>query len=202
MSIYFLDTEPTEAAFFERELAGQRVHFVSRLAEVGDDAEVLSIFFHTRVTAAFLAAHPGLGLVATRSTRADHVDLEACRKRGVTVANVPSYGEHTVAEHTFALILTLSRRLRELIRPPERTDRIAYGEVRAFELRDKTLGVVGAGRIGGHVIRIARAFGMRVLAFDPSRPDPGGSGGRLRVCTLQTTAGGVTPHHPASSGTA
>ena len=83
-----------------------------------------------------------------------------------------TYGDHTVAEHTFALILTLSRRLRETIRPPERTDRIAYSDVRGFDLRDKTLGVVGAGRIGRHVIRIARAFGMRVLAFDPFLPIP------------------------------
>ncbi len=133
---------------------------------------VLSMFIHTPIDGAFLEKHPAIRLIATRSTGIDHIDLDACRARGITIANVPTYGDHTVAEHTFALILTLSRRLRETIRPPGETDRVAYSDVRGFDLRDKTLGVVGAGRIGRHVIRIARAFGMRVLAFDPYLPIP------------------------------
>ena len=166
MSIYFVDAEASDIAFFELALAGEDVRFVDRLSAVGPDARVLSLFIHTHIDARFLDAHPALKLIATRSTGADHVDIEACRARGVSVANVPSYGEHTVAEHTFALILTLSRRLREVIRTPGKTDRVSYEAVRAFELRDKTLGVIGAGRIGQHVIRMAKAFGMKVLTFD------------------------------------
>ena len=104
----------------------------------------------------------------------------------ITIANVPTYGDHTVAEHTFALILTLSRRLRETIRPPGETDRVAYSDVRGFDLRDKTLGVVGAGRIGRHVIRIARAFGMRVLAFDPYLPIPADQEGGFEYVPFET----------------
>ena len=166
MSIYFLDTEAGDAAYFEQTLAGQTLRFVERLSGVQADARVVSLFIHTQIDARFLAAHPELKLIVTRSTGTDHLDVDACRRSGVTVANVPSYGEHTVAEHTFALILTLSRRLREVIGTPGKTDRVAYEPVRAFELRGKTLGVIGAGRIGRHVIRMARAFGMKILTFD------------------------------------
>ncbi len=166
MSIYFLDAEAGDAAFFEHALAGETLRFMDRLSQVEADARVLSMFIHTHIDARFLDAHPALRLIATRSTGADHIDAAACRERGVTIANVPSYGEHTVAEHTLALILTLSRRMREVIGTPGKTDRVAYEPVRAFDLRGKTLGVIGAGRIGQHVIRMAKAFGMKVLTFD------------------------------------
>ena len=164
--IYFLDAEAGDAAFFEQALAGETLRFVDRPGRVGADARVLSLFIHTRIDAAFLDQHPDLKFIAARATGTDNIDADACRERGIAVANVPSYGEHTVAEHTWALILTLSRRLREVIGNPGKNDRVAYEPVRAFELRGKTLGVIGAGRIGQHVIRMARAFGMKVLTFD------------------------------------
>ena len=169
--IYFLDAEAGDATFFAGALVEETLQFVDRLGDVGADARVLSLFIHTHIDAPFLDAHPRLQLIATRSTGTDHLDEEACRARGITVANVPSYGEHTVAEHTLALILTISRRLREVIGQPGKTDRMSYEPVRAFELRGKTLGVIGAGRIGQHVIRMARAFGMKVLSFDVAQ-DP------------------------------
>ena len=144
------------------------------------------MFIHTPIDGAFLEKHPAIKFIATRSTGIDHIDLDACRARGIAIANVPTYGDHTVAEHTFALILTLSRRLRETIRPPGETDRVAYSAVRGFDLRDKTLGVVGAGRIGRHVIRIARAFGMRVLAFDPYLPIPADQEGGFEYAPFET----------------
>ncbi len=170
MSIYFLEVDPSDAAYFQAELPGHDVHFVSKPGRVGAGAEVVSVFIHTPVDRAFLEARPALRLVVTRSTGAEHIDLDACRERGVAVANVPSYGEHTVAEHTFALILALSRRLREVTGESAREGKLSYSAARAFELRGKTLGVVGAGRIGRHVITVAQAFGMRVLAFDIHAP--------------------------------
>ena len=166
MSIYFLETEASEVAFFEAAFPGHDLRFVPRLAAVGADAQALCLFIHLPVDDDFLRRHPALRLIATRSTGTDHLDLAACRARGVTVCHVPSYGEHTVAEHTFALILTLSRRLREVTVCPSQSRHLSYEATRAIELRGKTLGVVGAGRIGRHVIRMAEAFGMRVLAFD------------------------------------
>ena len=92
------------------------------------------------------------------------------RSRRVTVANVGNYGENTVAEHTFALILALSRRLRDS-EQAVRTGRFSRERLRGFDLRGKTLGVVGAGRVGLHVIRIGIGFGMQVIAYD-AQPHP------------------------------
>lgn len=130
------------------------------------DCEVLSVFVHSPVTAATLAALPSLKLVATRSTGYDHIDLDACRQRGIAVCNVPDYGSRTVAEHAFALLLAVARRL---MRATTRVRRGEFGSdgLRGIELAGKTFGVVGTGRIGAHAAAIARGFGMRVLATDP-----------------------------------
>lgn len=127
--------------------------------------EVLMPFIHSRVGEEELAAMPDLRLVATRSTGFDHVDLAAARERGVAVANVPAYGENTVAEHTFALILALSRKVHQAYVRTQRGDYTMEG-LRGFDLYGKTIGIVGAGSIGLHAIRIAKGFGMNVLAFD------------------------------------
>lgn len=134
------------------------------------EAEVVSPFVGSEVSAVVIAAMPRLRLVATRSTGFDHIDLEACRARGVAVCNVPDYGDPTVAEHAFALLLAVSRRIVEAAERTRRGDFRVEG-LRGFDLEGRTMGVVGAGRIGRRVIRIARGFGMTALAADP-RPDP------------------------------
>ncbi|MDI6856874.1 MAG: hydroxyacid dehydrogenase [Dehalococcoidia bacterium] len=129
------------------------------------DAEVVSVFIRSQITRTVLSELPRLRLIATRSTGYDHIDLQACDERGVTVSNVPSYGENTVAEHTFALILALSRNTH---RAYQRTvqGNFALEGLEGFDLKGKTLGVVGAGNIGLHVIRIAKGFAMEVLSYD------------------------------------
>jgi D-lactate dehydrogenase len=113
---------------------------------------------------------PKLRMIATRSTGFDHIDLAACQRRRIVVANVPAYGENTVAEHTFALILNLSRNVhKSYVRTLQNDFRIE--DLRGFDLKDKTLGVIGAGHIGMHVIKIAKGFGMHVLA-NARNPDP------------------------------
>ena len=137
---------------------------------LGPGVAVLSVFVGSRVGKAVLDACPDLRLVATRSTGFDHVDLDACARRGVAVANVPTYGENTVAEHTFALILALSRNVHKAWVRTQRHE-FSLAGLRGFDLRGKTLGVVGTGHIGLHVTKIGRGFGMDVLAADP-RPQP------------------------------
>jgi D-lactate dehydrogenase len=129
------------------------------------DIEVLSSFVNSRLTAEVLRNYPRLKLVATRSTGYDHIDLEYCRGRGILVSNVPDYGDSTVAEHTFALLLAVARNLVEAV---DRTRHGQFGQtgLRGLQLRGRTLGVIGTGRIGRRVIEIAKGFGLRVLAFD------------------------------------
>jgi len=161
----FVEVEDEAKAFFEEAFAAHEVSFAGRLDAVPEDTEVLSVFITERIDDAFLDTHPLIRLVATRSTGCDHIDLDACESRGVTVVNVGNYGENTVAEHTFALILSLSRRLRDS-EQAVRTGRFSRERLRGFDLRGRTLGVVGAGRVGLHVIRIGIGFGMHVIAYD------------------------------------
>jgi D-lactate dehydrogenase len=178
--ILLAEAAPEEAARLEAAFAGAGVDAELRAgaepvrdgaaAGLGPGVTVLSVFVGSRVTADVLAACPDLRLVATRSTGFDHVDLDACAAGGVAVANVPSYGENTVAEHTFALILALSRNVHKAWLRTQRGD-FSLDGLRGFDLRGRTIGLVGCGHIGLHVAKIARGFGMRVLAADP-RPQP------------------------------
>lgn len=170
MIIYFVDTEPAEQNFFAARMEGHIVHFVAYLEAVGEDAEIVSLFLNGSIDEPFLKAHGSLKLVAARCYSTDHIDLEACAVRQVAVCSVPAYCEVTVAEHTFALILALSRRLRELMLMPTRGG-FSYAACRGFDLGGKTLGIVGMGRIGRRVAALARGFAMEVLVSDPV-PDP------------------------------
>jgi D-lactate dehydrogenase len=133
------------------------------------EAEVVSTFVASKLSPDVLRRLPQLRLIATRSTGFDHVDLDYCREHGITVSNVPSYGDVTVAEHVFALLLAISRHVVDAV---ERTRRGAFTQVslRGFDLRGRCLGVIGVGRIGRRVIEIAKGFGMEIAAFD-ARPD-------------------------------
>ena len=137
-------------------------------AEAGT-CEILSTFIHGHLNETTLRGLPKLRMIATRSTGYDHVDLNYCRARGITLCNVPVYGDNTVAEHTFALILALSRKVIQA-HNRARTGDFSLSGLQGFDLRNRVLGVVGTGHIGIHVIRIARGFMMKVIAFD-SRPD-------------------------------
>lgn len=136
----------------------------SKLAEESQ-AEVVSVFVSSQVTREVLDTFPRLKLIAARSAGVDHIDLVACRERGITVVNVPRYGENTVAEHAFALILALSRKI---FQSYERTEKMNFDRdgLQGFDLAGKTLGVVGCGNIGRNVVRIGRGFLMNVVVYD------------------------------------
>ncbi|MBD3368394.1 MAG: hydroxyacid dehydrogenase [Candidatus Eisenbacteria bacterium] len=129
------------------------------------DAEVVSTFIYSDLSEKVLRKLPSLRLVATRSTGYDHVALDHCAEHGIAVANVPEYGCHAVAEHVFALLLTISHRIADAIDRTRKGDFSMKGLV-GFDLRGRTLGVVGTGSIGRCVIKIAGGFSMPVLAFD------------------------------------
>lgn len=167
---FFEIREPWERDYLGRELQSETLDFLAEpltaeTAELARAAEVVSVFIRSRVDAAVLDRLPALRLLTTRSTGYDHIDLAACAARGITVANVPHYGGNTVAEHTFGLILNLSRKI-HMAFERTRAGRFSLDGLEGMDLRGKLLGVVGAGSIGLRVIRIARAFGMRVLAYD------------------------------------
>ncbi|NTW46088.1 MAG: hydroxyacid dehydrogenase [Candidatus Moranbacteria bacterium] len=170
MRIACFETTPTDSDRLSVALSGNDLRFFpeplsEKNVELAKDCEAISVFIYSEVSADLLSRLPVLRAVATRSTGFDHIDLDACRKRDIAVMNVPSYGENTVAEHTFALILALSRNVHKSYARGRKGDYSIEG-LMGFDLKDKTLGVIGTGHIGLHVIRIAKGFGMHVLAFD------------------------------------
>ncbi len=174
MRVAFYEVKDWERAYLAERLPSDETHFESGPLSAPESnlrsLEALSVFIYSHVTREVLEALPDLKLIATRSTGFDHIDVEACRDRGIAIANVPSYGENTVAEHTMALLLMLSRKVHQSVLQM-RSGHVDLAELTGFDLQGKTIGVIGAGHIGLHVIRIARGFGMRVLAFDVHR-DP------------------------------
>lgn len=173
--IVFLEVEPWEQTFLTaRGLAQWRAQFYPDEAdrivlERIRDAEILSVFIYSDLDAALLNRLPNLKMIATRSTGFDHIDTAFCRRKGIVVCNVPTYGANTVAEHAFALILSLSRRIYQARARTIHGD-FSFQGLQGFDLMGKVLGVIGTGQIGRHVIRIANGFQMRVLAYD-IRPD-------------------------------
>lgn len=181
MKVAFFDVEPWQAEHLRDTLRhrGLDKHIDASFAEESlsdavlqrlQDYEAIAVFVWTKVSREVIEKLPKLRLILAMSTGYDHIDVEACAKHGIIVCNVPRYGENTVAEHTFALILTLSRKLREAYYQVQHGE-FSIRDLRGFDLYGKTLGVIGAGSIGLHVIRIGRAFGMHVLAYD-AKPQP------------------------------
>lgn len=132
--------------------------------ENAKNADGIVIFIYSNVSKEILDRLPNLKFIATMSTGFDHINIEECKRRNIVVSTVPTYGENTVAEHTFALIFAISRRIIESYERVKGGNFSPIG-LTGFDLFSKTLGVVGVGNIGTHVIRIAKGVGMDVLGF-------------------------------------
>jgi D-lactate dehydrogenase len=168
--IAFFEIEPWEREYLTLQLKKFDLVFFEHALQARDvkkisQATILSPFIYSRIDKRILSALPSLQYITTRSTGFDHIDIKTCRAKNIVVSNVPTYGENTVAEHTFALILALSRKICQSWERTRKGD-FSLENLRGFDLKGKTLGVIGVGHIGQHVIRIAKGFEMHVLAFD------------------------------------
>lgn len=175
MKISIFNTENSETKKFGKELKEHEVQtFKESIQDIDlalyKNSDIISVFIHSQVDKNIMDNMPDLKFITTRSTGFEHIDLDACKERGIQVSNVPFYGENTVAEHTFALILSLSRNIHKTYVRTIKNN-FSLDNLQGFDLKGKTLGVVGAGRIGMHVIRMAKGFGMNVLAFDINKND-------------------------------
>lgn len=169
MRIAFFEVKGWEEEYLRKGLSGHLLKFSDEKlnlenAQQAKDSEAISVFIYSKVDERIIQEISNLKLITTRSTGFDHIDIAACRKHGIVVCNVPSYGENTVAEHAFALILSISRGVCKTCSRFEHD--FSLEGLMGFDLKGKTIGVVGAGQIGLHVIRIAKGFGMNVLAYD------------------------------------
>ena len=137
-----------------------------QLAERIGDYDGILIRSATKMTAELIARAGRLHVIARAGVGVDNVDVEAATKRGIVVANAPESNVVTAAEHTMALLLALARNIPQayVSLTSGKWERSKFSGV---ELYEKTLGILGFGRIGQLVAARAHGFGMRVLAFDP-----------------------------------
>ena len=137
----------------------------------GADFDILGVFMDSPVDAQVIGSLPALKFIATLSTGFDHIDIKSAAEKGIPVSSVPGYGENTVAEFAFALILALSRKICEARSRVRHEKRFATDGLTGFDLAGKTLGVIGTGRIGKHAVRMGKGFNMNVVAYDVYRDD-------------------------------
>lgn len=169
MNIAFFELEPWEKEYVQQQLKGHTLFLslhplhqkdISRIK----DATCLCPHIYSDCSAKMLSQLPKLKYIATLSTGYDHIDLSYCKQKGIAVMNVPAYGENTVAEFTFALLLALTRKLYPSIKRVKEENEFSCVGLMGSDLLGKTIGVIGTGNIGRHVIRIAHGFEMNILA--------------------------------------
>lgn len=164
--IVFLDVDPQERSRVESAYPDTRfLPADADLAAECPDVQILSVFINTKLTRDVLATLPDLRLVCTRSVGFDHIDLGACKERGISVCHVPDYGSHVIAEHVFALLLGTLRHIGEGNRRVNEGV-FDYRGLKGMALNGKTIGIVGTGKIGRKVAQFAHGFDMRILAQD------------------------------------
>lgn len=168
--IAFFEVKDWESEYLKTRLKDHKISFYSEnLSEESlqkaEKAEGVSICIYSKISKKLLEKMPKLKAIFTRSTGFDHIDIEECKRREIAVYSVPSYGENTVAEHTFALILSLSRNIHKSYVRTMRDDFSIEG-LTGFDLKGKTIGIIGGGKIGMHVARMAKGFGMEALVYD------------------------------------
>jgi D-lactate dehydrogenase len=169
----FFNVDEKEQAVLSKEFAGEKTFELrfnqksldKHTACIAKEAGGIGIFIQSKITQEVLDHLPQLKIIATMSTGFDHIDLNACKARNISVSNVPSYGDNTVAEYVFGLIIALARKLKPTFDRVERGFFSRTG-LMGTDIKEKVLGLVGTGRIGSYVAKLGWAFGMRVIAYD------------------------------------
>jgi D-lactate dehydrogenase len=171
MKATFFEVPEKEQIIFTNLLAGFEVlFFEEKLSEENVEkalgSAIVSVFVNSVVDKNIIDVLPDLKFIATRSTGFDHIDKEYAASKGIEVSNVPAYGSKTVAEFAFALLLNLSRKIFDADRQLKEEGDFSIFKLQGFDLNEKTIGVIGTGKIGRNSIKIAKGFNMNVLAYD------------------------------------
>ncbi|MFA6177394.1 MAG: NAD(P)-dependent oxidoreductase [Candidatus Paceibacterota bacterium] len=172
MKIIFFEVPKIDQAFFSQSFSGMEVSFFEEKLnensiEKAKEADIISVFVASTVNKNVIDAIPNLKFIATRSTGFDHIDCAYAETKGIKVSNVSAYGSHTVAEFAFTLMLGLSRNIIKANNYiTESLDFNYFPYMEGFDLNEKTLGIIGTGKIGKNVAKIAKGFNMNVVAYD------------------------------------
>jgi len=171
MRLLFTEVESWEQeaftdAFTDHELSFTSDSINTLSLESYKDVEILSVFIHSKVDKSILKQLPNLKLIVTRSTGTDHIDMAVAKDLNIKVCSMPTYASPAVAEYTFALLLSLARKVHLAYCRVQAEHVFSHVGLEGFELKGKILGIIGLGSIGKIVGRIAKGFGMHVLACD------------------------------------
>jgi len=170
--IAFFGVKPWEREIVERKIINLDAVGVGIFHEdvqdklnIAAEYNILSVYISSPIDKAVLAKLPKLKMIAARSTGIDHIDGSECKKRGIEVTNVPEYGTNTVAEYAMALLLVVAKKIVVAHQSVEEGEFSPHG-LTGIDIEGKTLGVIGAGKIGQRMAKYAKGMGMRVVAVD------------------------------------
>jgi D-3-phosphoglycerate dehydrogenase / 2-oxoglutarate reductase len=175
----------------------------AQLLEIIGDYDALMVRSETKVTLPVIESGKKLKIIGRAGVGVDNIDVPAATRRGIVVVNSPGGNTIAAAEHTLALMLSLARHIPQADQSV-RANEWKRAKFLGVELYQKTLGVVGLGKIGSHVTKVARALGMHVIAYDPfiSLERAGQWGAQLvDLDTLFRTADFITLHLPKTPET-
>jgi len=177
MKILFFSAKPYDRQFFEKsnqahnfELEFWETHLGPHIVDAikKDAFDAVCVFVNDKLTAEVIAvlAEKGIKIIALRCAGFNNVDLDAAKKHGLRLCRVPAYSPQAVAEHAIALLLTLNRKTHKAYNRT-REQNFSLTGLMGFNLYQKTIGVIGTGKIGAAFCKIMLGFGCKVLAFDP-----------------------------------
>lgn len=137
---------------------------ISKVNEV-INLQIISVKSNSKINEGTLKKLPCLKAIITRTVGVNHIDLKLCKKKGIAVYHVPDYGAFAIAEHVFAMLLSQTRKIISLGKETK-AGRFSWKNGQGFTLKGKILGVIGVGKTGKEVIKIAKGFQMKLIGFD------------------------------------
>lgn len=129
------------------------------------DLQLITIKSNSVITKKLLSFLTNLKVIITRTAGFNHLDLKTCKKRKIAVYHIPDYGAFAVAEHVFAMLLSQTRKI-IFLRNETKSGNFNWINGKGYTLKDKTLGIIGIGKTGKEVVKLAKGFQMKVVGFD------------------------------------
>ncbi|WP_289030697.1 2-hydroxyacid dehydrogenase [uncultured Paraglaciecola sp.] len=179
MKIAFYNTKQYDQEYFDKanQKSGHEIHYLSchlnkETASLVQDAKVVCAFINDTLDADVLTTlkDKGVELIALRSAGFNHVDLPCAKRLNLPVVRVPAYSPYSIAEHAVGLLLCLNRGIHRAFNRTREGD-FSISNLMGFDLHNKTIGVIGTGKIGQAFVKIMNGFGCKILAYDPFPSD-------------------------------
>jgi D-lactate dehydrogenase len=210
MKCAVFSVRPDERRYLEQQAQGSPIEWVFhseplhlQTTSLAHNCQAICVFVNDHLDASVLDHLQACGVrfIALRCAGFNQVDISHADRLGMPVARVPAYSPHAVAEHAFALLLAINRKIHKAYNRV-RENNFALEGLLGFDLHGKTLGIVGTGKIGSCVARIAHGFGMNILLHDPFPSKECAALGRyVPLDTLLSQSRIVSLHCPLNDAT-